>query len=73
MLMLYYNIGGGTCTNNDVRLIPYNYRSSGRVEFCRNNQWGTICDNGWDSSDARVVCRQLGFDSELLCNYTLCI
>ena len=59
--------------NNDIRLIAASssYRSSGRVEFCRNNQWGTICDNGWDSSDARVVCRQLGFDSKLLCNNTL--
>ena len=59
--------GGGVCNNYDVRLVTASstYRSYGRVEFCRNNQWGTICDDGWGSFDARVVCRQLGFDSNL--------
>jgi deleted-in-malignant-brain-tumors protein 1 len=31
---------------------------------CVNGVWGSICDNGWDKTDAYVVCKQLGF-SEL--------
>ncbi len=43
----------------NVRLVNGDSRCAGRVEVLFRRQWGTVCHNNWDMTDAAVVCREL--------------
>ena len=54
------NVDPGTCTNGDIRLADGIIDNEGRIEICYNGVWGAVCDQGWDKTDAHVVCTHLG-------------
>ena len=45
-----------------VRLTGGEYSNTGLLEIYCNSQWGTVCDDNYDSTDARVTCNQLGYN-----------
>ena len=44
-----------------LRLVGSSYSYRGRLEIYYNGVWGTVCDDGFSGTDARVACRQLGY------------
>ena len=68
MLHHYFSV----CSNGDIRLIGGNGPNEGRVEVCQNQNWGTVCDDAWDTTDAAVACRQLGFSGTSITFLSYC-
>ena len=51
------------CTPGDIRLVGGQTETEGRAEVCMDGFWGTVCEVGWDESDALVFCRQAGLST----------
>lgn len=65
MTYLYWwhgNKFADTCQTGTVRLVQSAFKSQGTVEVCYENVWGSISSTSWDSNEASVVCKQLGFN-----------
>ena len=50
------------CRHGEVRLVNGTTLQEGRLEICINSNLSTVCSDKWGSADARVVCRQLGYN-----------
>lgn len=55
----------GNCSHGSVRLVNGATANQGRLEVCIGQSWGTVCQEGFDVNDAKVVCHQLGYDVDL--------
>ena len=68
VVCLAAGIPSSNCNDGALKLVGGSVPSEGRVEVCINRAWGTVCrgtgyyhSNTWNVQDARVVCRQLGY------------
>ena len=52
------------CRTGQLRLVGGDIPNEGRVEICMSNVWGSVCDDLWGSTDATVVCQQLGYTTQ---------
>ena len=52
------------CITGQLRLVGGNLANEGRVEICMKNIWGTVCSDSWGSTDATVVCQELGYSTQ---------
>ena len=59
--LLDLGIVSDNCSHGSVRLMDGTEPFIGRVELCINGIWGTVCNRGWRTIDARVACRQVNY------------
>ena len=52
-----------TCESGRVHLIGGETLSKGRVEYCYDSSWYSVCASDLDKEGARVVCNTLGYDT----------
>ena len=63
MILIFFILGNASCPQGSIRLLG-GTNTSGRVEVCHINIWGTVCgDSNWKIIDAIVACRQLRLPS----------
>ena len=47
--------------NGAVRLSNGLTKYEGEVEVYFNSEWRSVCNDGWDELDAKIVCREINY------------
>ncbi len=64
MLVSRLSILLSTLGEGSLRLVgSFTGSSSGRLEIFLRGEWGTVCDDGFGTTEGDVACRQLGYSS----------
>ena len=48
------------CEDNSTKVVDGDL-SQGRVLYCVNGQWHTLCSTGWVDTNAETVCNMIGY------------
>ena len=74
LISTHFHLTLSVCYAGDIRLTGTGSNvSRGNVELCIVNTFNAICGNVWSSNDAKVVCRQLGFNSSKFTTYKVLV
>ena len=63
-MVLDYVYGLSHVCFTDVRLINGRHAAEGVVKVLLGKRWYGVCDDMWDDTDAKIVCKQLGYSGK---------
>ena len=63
-----------TCEEGAVHLVGGDHITRGRVLYCYNGTWYSVCADDWDTTgnEARVICRTLQYEYYYWSNSEFC-
>ena len=54
-----------SCEDGAVHLVGGHNTREGRVEYCYNGTWYSVCADNWGEGEAKVVCFNMGYSTQL--------
>ena len=51
------------CEHGTVHLVGGDEVSRGRVEYCHEGSWHSVCNSTWGEEETKAVCKSLGYST----------